>query len=373
MSKKKRQVVSSAVFVPEGTYDEQNTDSDMDFLKSLVEKDLQNVKPQSETQQQATAERQEKIDAMYPFQPDVHISLDKLRPAPEAWNFFPAQNTELLAELMANIATYGQTDPARVWKQKDGTYIILGGHNRYTALSNLHRLYQSGTVDMEHDFDTMWCSVYDTNTLDEIEARKIVIYDNTIRRENTKALQRRSIININQLMKETRPSRRPDTKRVKISEQIAETMNVSGRTIRSILKLRKLIPEFWPLFDEKDKDKKISDGFSQAVASLKPELQKKIFDSKIYQGKKLSGSQLKTLAMATSFEEIESLFTEPSKYTISAKAELAHPLSNNVKSFICCVSKDEEELLKKFIYDAVKNHSEFSDITKKNLKEVLGQ
>ena len=78
---------------------------------------------------------------------------------------------------------------------------------------------------MDHDFDTMWCSVYDTETLDEIEARKIVIYDNTIRRDNTKAVQRRSIINMNQLRKETRTSRRPDTKREKISEQIAEVMN----------------------------------------------------------------------------------------------------------------------------------------------------
>ena len=39
MSKKNRQVVSSSVFVPEGTYDDdnQNIDNDMDFLKSLVQ------------------------------------------------------------------------------------------------------------------------------------------------------------------------------------------------------------------------------------------------------------------------------------------------------------------------------------------------
>ena len=371
MSKKKRQAVSSSVFVPEGTYDEQNTDSDMDFLKSLVEKDLQNVKPQSETQQQAATERKEKIDAMYPFQPNVHIYLDKLRPAPEAWNFFPAQNTELLAELMANIATYGQTDPARVWKQKDGTYIILGGHNRYTALSNLHRLYQSGAVDMDHDFDTMWCSVYDTDTLDEIEARKIVIYDNTIRRENTKSLQRRSIINMNQLMKETRPSRRPDTKRIRISEQIAETMNISGRTIRGILKLKKLIPEFWPLFDETDKTKKISDRFAQAVSSLEPDLQREIFESKIYEGNKLTAGQLKTLSKAESYDDVQKVFTEPSKYTVSAKKELFSPFPADVNTFVCCATPDEEDLLKKLIYKTVMEHSEFSETTKKNIKMLF--
>lgn len=99
MSKKNRQVVSSAVFVPEGTYDDdnQNIDNDMDFLKSLVQKDMQEVKPQSEKQKQENVERKQKIDDMYPFESDVHIPLDKLRPAPEEWNFFPAQNTELLS------------------------------------------------------------------------------------------------------------------------------------------------------------------------------------------------------------------------------------------------------------------------------------
>lgn len=373
MSKKNRQVVSSSVFVPEGTYDDdnQNIDNDMDFLKSLVQKDMQEVKPQSEKQKQENVERKQKIDDMYPFESDVHIPLDKLRPAPEEWNFFPAQNTELLAELMANIATYGQTDPARVWKQEDGTYIILGGHNRYQALSNLHQLYISGDVEMDHDFNTMWCSVYDTETLDEIEARKIVIYDNTIRRDNTKALQRRSIINMNQLMKETRTSRRPDTKREKISEQIAEVMNVSGRTIRGILKLKKLIPEFWPLFDETDKTKKISDGFAQAVSSLEPDIQREIFVSKIYEGNKLTAGQLKTLSKAESYDDVQAVFTEPSKYTVSAKKELISPLPADVNTFVCCAAPEEEELLKKLIYKTVMEHSEFSETTKKNIKMLF--
>ena len=59
MSKKNRQVVSSSVFVPEGTYDDdnQNIDNDMDFLKSLVQKDMQEVKPQSEKQKQENVEQ----------------------------------------------------------------------------------------------------------------------------------------------------------------------------------------------------------------------------------------------------------------------------------------------------------------------------
>ena len=266
-------------------------------------------------------EQAQKINAMYPFT-NEHIPLDKLKPANPDWNFFPMQNVQMLSELVGNIALYGQTTPARVWKQKDGTYMILGGHTRFEALKQLHEMYQSGEVELEHDFDTMWCSVYDIDTLDDIEARKIVIYDNTIRRNNTKSLLNRSIIRMNQLMKDTRPSRRPDVRRGRIRDQIAEVFNMSPRSIAGINKLEYLIPDFWPMMDVEEKDKRITDGLAQAIASMPAELQKYIYDETLWIGAKLSGMQLKMLKNATSTEEVRNIFEGPTYRSVSAKAEI---------------------------------------------------
>ena len=311
-------------------------------------------------------ERAQRIDAMYPFT-NEHIPLDKLRPAKQAWNFFPVQNAQMLSDLVGNIAMYGQTTPARVWKQSDGTYVILGGHTRFEALKKLHELYQSGKIELEHDFDTMWCSVYDVDTLDDIEARKIIIYDNTMRRNNTKSLMARSIINMNLLMRNTRPSRRPDTKRVRIAEQIAENLGVSRNTVNGIYKLRNLIPEFWPLLDEPDKAMRITDAFAQAVAMLPKDLQKYVSESGIWVDRKFKPSQLKALSKVTSTEEIDELFTAPEKYSVGAKTEIAQPLPEGYKAVVLAASPDEIPIIKEMIEKA----DSISDETKRLIKLLL--
>lgn len=312
MSKEKQVFDATFTDVPQDAYNEQPTSvfnaAYFAQLRKNKQEAEQKVAPVSQAVRQETSDREKKIKELYPDFYEKDIPLEKLVFAPKEWNFFPAWNSEKMAELMENISVYGQLAPALVWEQEDGTYMILGGHNRYRAIKNLHDILQNEYPDEAKIYTTMRCNVYAHATLDEVEARKIIIYDNTIRRENSRVIQCRSVINMNQLMKETREKRRPDTRRKTIRAQIAESMNVSEANVDNMIRLRNLIPEFWSLIDSKDKDEKISITFAQNVAYLSQELQKYIYDSGLHIGAKLSAKQYKALRNAKTKEDVEAAF-----------------------------------------------------------------
>ena len=206
----------------------------------------------------------------------------------------------------------------------------------------------------------MWCSVYDTDTLDDIEARKIIIYDNTIRRNNSKSLMARSIINMNLLMQNTRPSRRPDTKRLRVREQIAQNLGVSDATVKGIFKLRNLIPEFWQLMDEPDANLRITNSFAQSVSMLPVELQRYVHESGIWVDKKFTAMQLKALSREASTEDIDELFTAPEQHIVSAKEELSQPVPEGYKPFVLMATEEEMQALRLLI----ETSDDISDKTK---------
>lgn|GEM_PF-1234317 len=329
------------------------------------------IKEPTAEERKASTEQQKKIDAIYPFTSE-YIPLDKLRKAPDEWNFFPAQNAEMISELVGNIALYGQTTPARVWKQADGTYMILGGHTRFQALEKLHELYQAGKVGLEQDFDTMWCSVYDTDTLDEVEARKIVIYDNIIRRENSTAVKARSVITMAQLERDTRSAKKIGKRRTRILENVAAIMNENLGNVKRIYQLRTLIPEFWPLVDAKDREEKVTHQFARDIAMLSPELQKYIYDKELYKNK-ITPQLRAGLKKVQDTNDIDELFTAPEIFSISARMELPAPLPDNYETIMLFASKNEMEKIKSIIEYNVCASNEISDETKNLLREVFAK
>lgn len=70
-----------------------------------------------------------------------YIDIDKIIPDPE--NFYELSDIDALAE---NIALFGLRQPLRVREQTDGTYMIVSGHRRYTALKKI--IAEDGREDL---------------------------------------------------------------------------------------------------------------------------------------------------------------------------------------------------------------------------------
>lgn len=70
-----------------------------------------------------------------------YIDIDKIVPDPE--NFYELSDIDALAE---NISLFGLRQPLRVREQTDGTYMIVSGHRRYTALKK--NIAEDGREDL---------------------------------------------------------------------------------------------------------------------------------------------------------------------------------------------------------------------------------
>lgn len=347
---------------------ENTEDVDLNYWANLSK---ENVKKPAEEQVKASAERQKKIESLYPIFTREQIAINSLVPANEEWNFFPSQENGVLEELMENIAVYGQLSPAIVWEQKNGTYMILGGHTRYQAIKRLHEIFaESGDEEQAKRFETMDCNVYSHDELDEIEARKIIIFDNVIRRENSTAVKARSVITMAQLEKDTRSSRRPDTRRARILDNVASALGESVNAIKKIYQLRELIPEFWPLVDAKDREERITNQVARSFAILPADLQKYIFDNQLYKNK-ITSQILAGLKKAQSTSDIDELFTAPEIFTVTTKTEITEQLPSNYKPLVVFGSKEELGKLKEIIEWNVCASSEISDQTKNILRKVF--
>lgn len=113
------------------------------------------------------------------------VPLDKLSPAPAAWNFYAPLPDDKLLELIESIRTSELLHPIVVWKQPDGDLMILSGHNRvraYTALlektgeDKYHRIPATVLTDISAD-----------------EAHEIVVDSNYVQRVLTPSEKARSI------------------------------------------------------------------------------------------------------------------------------------------------------------------------------------
>lgn len=70
-----------------------------------------------------------------------YIDIDKIVPDPE--NFYELSDIDALAE---NISLFGLRQPLRVREQPDGSYMIVSGHRRYTALKKI--IAEDGREDL---------------------------------------------------------------------------------------------------------------------------------------------------------------------------------------------------------------------------------
>lgn len=167
------------------------------------------------------------------------VPLDKLSPAPAAWNFYAPLPDDKLLELIESIQANDLFHPIVVWKQPDGALMILSGHNRVRAYSAL--LEKTG----EDKYRRIPATVLTDITADE--AHEIVIDSNYVQRVLTPGEKARSISQKYALT--GRKKRSKNGVRKSRYEQIGEEYNLSSSQIARYVRLGNLDGSLLKLLD----------------------------------------------------------------------------------------------------------------------------
>lgn len=305
---------------------------------------------------------QKYINDLQPAEMNVRISLDKLVPAKDEWNFFPAPDTETAILIAKSIYHQGQLAPAIVWQQEDGNYMILGGHTRAAIISKLREIFPS-----DDRFHTMLCHVYSFEQLSEAEARQIILMNNmTQRAQEQPSLLTRSIISMIELEKSIR-SRKWGTHNNRIAEEVGKKFNISRGKINRIYALRALLPEFMSMYDNGE----ISEKQAYNLAGMSEEVQRYLLDNDQY-NQSFSSAQIKALK-SSSGDNILDILTMPKTYSFSgSKVTLNRELPADCQKFSFAVAGDDAEKFKNIVRNAILNSNDISQESKSIIEEILG-
>lgn len=167
------------------------------------------------------------------------VPLDKLSPAPAAWNFYAPLPDDKLLELIESIKNNDLLHPIVVWNQPDGTLTILSGHNRVRAYTAL--LEKTG----EDKYRRIPATVLTDITADE--AHEIVVDSNYVQRVLTPSEKARSISQKYALA--GRKKRGRNGARRSRYEQIGAEYNLSARQIARYVRLGSLDSSLLKLLD----------------------------------------------------------------------------------------------------------------------------
>lgn len=170
------------------------------------------------------------------------IVLDDLIPASSDWNFYEEYTSDKMEELIESILEVGLLQPIVVWKQLNGKYMILAGHNRYKAYKILN---DSGMYGKR--YSRILATIKEYNELDSNMAQQIIIDTNWVSRELTATQRAKSIVRkyaiLEQKGKETNT-------RFKINEILGESYGLGRTQIVAYKSLINLIPELQEKVDE---------------------------------------------------------------------------------------------------------------------------
>ena len=297
-----------------------------------------------------------------PARKNVKITLDKLIPANNDWNFFPEPDKETAILIAKSIYQQGQLAPAIVWEQENGTYMILGGHTRAAIISQLHEIFPDDTR-----FTTMLCHIYEFGQLNEAEARQVILLNNmTQRAQEQPSLLTKSIVSMIELEKSIRKKKMGVTTE-RIAEIVGKKFNISRGKINRIYSLRCLLPEFMSLYDSGE----LSEKQAYALSGMTKEIQRFLYENNQY--KNLSSMQIKALKKSNDCSEMMNILTMPKEFSFSgAKVTIKRELPAKCQKFSFAVAADDAENFKNIIRNAVANSS-ISEESKSIIEEILSR
>lgn len=105
-----------------------------------------------------------------------YIDFSLMDDAPEDWNRYPKlkdMQPERYLELKMSIYEKGIEEPCVLWKQTNGRYMILAGHNRRDISREIVEDCEKENLDAEK-YRNMPCIVYEVDEIDEKQARSII-------------------------------------------------------------------------------------------------------------------------------------------------------------------------------------------------------
>ena len=224
---------------------------------------------------------------------DIKIPLDKIIPAPESFNPYPPADEETLDKMKESIFKYGQLKVSVVREQPDGTFMIIGGHNRLNAIKALHEEHPEETR-----FCFMRCNVY---TMDDIndEAFKIAVVDDN---EAQRAQEDKRLLAIGYKVRKENFNKSSLRKygEGRTREKMMEKYNISGGAASRMEKISHLVSAFLPAYISK----KMSDSDALAISSLPEDLQMYLFNNNIFS---LEPAKRKVIAACKTIEELKAL------------------------------------------------------------------
>ena len=318
-------------------------------LKALMTKPVAAVSPDASD---------DRLNELLPADREQRIAMDKLKPAPDDWNFFGRPSEEQYALIFQSVYTYGLWHPCTVWEQEDGSYMILGGHTRHLVYSELY------AVTQDEKYLTIPCKVYKHDQINEATARRIIILTNIAQRaqENPK-VRIRCYCEMARLEKQDAFYGAG----IDVNTAVAKLFGVSRSTVAFWRRLEKLIDPLLDAFQKKQ--------FSQPIASMLCDVSANLQEYIYKQGyhTKLLISMKRDLKNALSTEDIDAIIEKP----VTVNEKFQYVFSTKVKKpstfdFVpLAVEHDEVKAFKAFLAQSLDLAEGLSDKTKKVIRDMI--
>lgn len=324
--------------------------------KEVLEKLMSSsILPESHENQDGGQQVYEKI---LPANSEEIIPREKLRPAPDEWNFFGRPRPDQYALIFQSVYKYGLWHPITVWEQEDGTYMILGGHTRDLVYDELYQMTNDPA------YLQIQCKIYKRDSISEVTARRIVILTNIAQRaqENPK-LRIRCYCEMARLEKmEAFYGSGIDT-----NAAVAKLFGVSRATVFFYRKLENLIDEFVEALEHNV----ISRQAATILSGLPSELQYYILQKGYHTD--LNPIRLRNLKKARSEEDVEKAFHSAhegiKRYQYVFSSAVKKP--KNFDTLPLYVGHDDMNEFKSLLQNALSNADNISEDTKRIVFEML--
>ena len=224
------------------------------------------------------------------------LDINKLHSAPADWNFYAPLPEAKMKELIESIINNGLLVPVIVWQVEEEKFMILSGHNRVEAFRRIYDVTKDDRFKKIHAF------VKKSTDIDIEAAKQIIIDTNFVQRELSPSEKAKSIL------EKYRFFGRKEYGSVgkNTADMIAESLNISYRTVQDYYKLNNLIDELMQLVD--DQTLSITSGIM--LASLKQDFQRKLVNE---YGVHLTNKKIAKLNINRSEENIIKQLTGTSK------------------------------------------------------------